>query len=123
MRTRRDINPLRDLRYILRKYENAIFATQAICPTGVKGFISYRAEHSEAYRNQVKRSYIAFALRIYRQSFLITKNSGAFNSAVFLYKEYPRVFTRGYLFVSIFNTIILQLHIPIQTTNQLTYKR
>ena len=31
-----------------------------------EGFISYRAEHSEAYRNRVERGYIAFARRIYR---------------------------------------------------------
>ena len=33
---------------------------------GVRGFISYRAERSEAYRNRVYRGYIAFAKRIYR---------------------------------------------------------
>ena len=33
---------------------------------GVRGFISYRTEHSEVYRNRVKRGYIAFAQRIYR---------------------------------------------------------
>ena len=46
----------------------AIFSSGAIFACGkryvlrgVRGFISYRAEHSEAYRNRVKRGYIAFA--------------------------------------------------------------
>jgi hypothetical protein len=34
---------------------------------GVMGFISYRTEQSEVYRNRVKRGYIAFAQRIYRK--------------------------------------------------------
>ena len=37
------------------------------------GFILYRTEHSEVYRNRARQGYIAFALRIYR----LTKKEGS----------------------------------------------
>ncbi len=47
----------------------AIFAySKRYALRGVRGFISYHTEHSEAYRNRVKRGYIAFAQRIYRKA-------------------------------------------------------